>query len=207
MFSKLIKTTGLAVGLAMLVAGPAQAATSMSVIMDGNTFNSPFSISNNSNAGETLLSFGLDLGGAGAFCFDTVLGGPCNNSTNDAGPFTPVGNSDLTTGLLASAVVDGGTTLGLTFNDFDPLEDFIFTLDVDRPGNGSVRVLGSDLIGATAKASFSNGTTLSGVFGAIEGNPDASGFRITTIPIPAGLPLLLTALGGLGFLMRRREQE
>ena len=36
-------------------------------------------------------------------------------------------------------------------------------------------------------------------------DPNLGSFLVHTTPIPASLPLLVTALGGLGFLARRRK--
>ncbi len=201
----------LAIGMAT---GAAQATTSLSFIIDGDTFDRDFAFSNDSDAGEMLTAFGIDLSGAGDFCFDTVGGGPCNSDTGQAAtPFSATSGTDLITGLTSNTVVDGGTTLDLSFNDFDAGEGFMFLIDVDRGGDGGFTVLGSDLIGATAFADFDNGKRLVGVFAAVDGNDDASAFTVTEIidipavPLPASLPLLAAGIGLLGFARRRASKK
>ena len=207
MLPKQLRNMGLAVGLAMLVATPVNAATSMLGIIDGDTFDNPFNFTNLSNDGETIDSLTLDLSGAGALCFDVGGGGVCNGSIGV--PFTPQNGSDVTTGSSAPTIGNAETTLDLTFTNFDPFETLSFIIDVDVL-NGAAVTFGNDLIGATISAMFSDGSSLLAIFAGVEGNSDAAalilGDPVPPIPVPAGLPLLLTALGGLGFLARRRER-
>lgn len=186
----------------------ASAVPSLDFIIDGNTFTNPFSFSNTADAGETLTGFGIDLSGAGSLCFDTVDGGPCNSSPNFAGAFSPDSGAGAT-GFVSSTVVDGGTTLDLVFNDFDSGETFAFDIDVDFASPGGFTVLGSDMIGATAYADFSDGQRLIGVFQAVVGNSDASSFTVTgvvsQVPLPAGFLLLLSGLGVFGVIKARKS--
>lgn len=201
-----------------LSASAAYAVPSLSFIIDGDTFTDPFSFSNTSDAGESLLAFGIDLSGASGvsgvtndLCFDTVVGGPCR-FTGGATAFSATGGTGTSTGLQSSTVVDGGSTLDLTFNDFNPGETFSFVIDVDDADASNSTVLGSDMIGATAYADFSDGQRVLGTFIAVAGNSDASAFSATgtietpsAIPLPAGLPLLLSGIGGLAWLRRRKR--
>lgn len=214
MFSRLRNSAGLAVVLALLAAPAAKAVPSLSFIVDGDTFFDPYVLSNTSDAGETLLSFRLDLAGAGNLCFDVVFDGPCNVTPNNETAFTPLGTSVADTGLLSDTVVDGGTTLDLTFGGFDPGEVFQFLIDVDPASDvnvaGSTAALGDTLIGATVVALFSNRLQLSGVLGPVDGNDDASAFEltgVTEVPLPAALPLFGVGLAFAGLLGWRRRRR
>ncbi|HEV2612844.1 MAG TPA: PEP-CTERM sorting domain-containing protein [Noviherbaspirillum sp.] len=196
--------------IAALSAGAAQAIPSLSFIIDGDTFNNPYSITNNSTAGETVTRFSLNLGtipSGGPFCFDTVNGGPCNPSPQSPTPFSPVGSTGVTTGLTSPAVVsDGAQILDLFFNDFNPGETFSWNIDIDSAS--AFTTLGSQLIGATAFVDFSNGQRLLGSLLAVAGNPDATQFTVTgVVPVgrvPEPSTMALMALAGLAFLRRRK---
>lgn len=188
----------------------AHAVPSFSFIIDGDTFSQPFSFTNTSSAGENLLRFFIDLTATGKV-FDTVNGGVPNASNGV--PFTPQFGSGITTGLTGNTVVDGGSTLDITFNDFNPTESFVFDIDVDDANPaGNVTVFGNELIGATAFADFSDGQRVSGIFGPVQGRPEASGFSatgITVTPPTPQVPLPAPALllfGGLGLLAAVRKR-
>ena len=137
---------------AFLIAGAAQATPSLSFVIDGDTFNNPYSITNNSTAGETVLRFNLNLASAstgGPYCFDTVAGGPCNPNPQSPTAFQPVGGTNITTGLTSPAsVTDGAQVLDLFFNNFNVGETFRWNIDVDSAS--AFTTFGSDLIGASA---------------------------------------------------------
>lgn len=191
---------------------PALAVPSLSFLIDGDTFTQPFSFTNNSDAGEMITAFSIDLAGTG-LVFDPVNGGAPGNGS-DGTAFAATGGTDLLTGLTGNTVVDGGTTLDILFNDFDQGETFSFVLDVDPTDiNASPTVFGNQMIGATAAINFSDGQQLIGVFAAVGGNPDASAFTATgirpipPIPLPAPALLTLTALGTLGAMRFRRKKS
>ncbi|MEM1077304.1 MAG: hypothetical protein AAGI09_02150 [Pseudomonadota bacterium] len=191
---------------------PALAVPSLSFLIDGDTFSQPFAFTNTSDAGEMITAFNIDLAGTG-LVFDPVnQGAPGNGSDGTA--FAATAGTDVTTGLTGNTVVDGGTTLDILFNDFDPTETFSFLLDVDPADPNAVpTVFGNQMIGATAAINFSDGQQLIGVFAAVVGNDDAAAFTATGIqpippvPLPAPALLTLSALGTLGALQMRRRRK
>lgn len=206
---------GAAVGTILVSASTAFATPSLSFIVDGNTFTDNFNIDNTSDAGEQMLRFFIDLSGTTAFAteFDTTDDPrPPSPLDNLGTPFTPLGGTDTTTGLTSFSVVDNGTTLDIFFDDFQPSETFTFIIDVD-PTDAALNstITGDELIGATAFADFSDGQRVSGVFAAIPGNSDASGFMATgitvtpKIPLPAPALLLIGGIGALGVAARRKR--
>jgi len=197
--------TGLSLGVA---AQAALATPSLTFIIDGDTFNQPFSITNSSTASEKIIRFQINLAGTGTV-WDPVDGGPPGNGSAGT-PFQAVAGTGATTGLQVSAdPVDGGTVLDKFFNDFDAGETFSWLLDVDKPA--SATVFGNELIGATIFIDFSDGQRLSGALFGVAGNSDASQFQATGItrtpndlPEPASMALVGLALGA-GAMVRRRR--
>ncbi len=210
---KILRSVTLIAGL--LAAAAAHAVPQLTFIIDGNTFTQPYSIKNSSTAGEQVLRFQLNLAtvGTGVFCFDTVSNTSCNGSNNGGVPFTPVGSSGATTGLVGAPVVaDGSQLLDISFNDFNAGETFQWDIDVDQVGSvDDQTVTGNELIGATAIIDFSDGQRLTGFLAAVAGNLDASQFTVTgitttpTIPEPGSLLLVGAAIAGLVATKRRRR--
>ena len=166
----------------------------------GDTFAAPFEVINTSDPGVQLTSFFLDIGPA-ARLFDTV-------EPQGSTPFQPlvttgqILSSDIITGLISvtgntvtqgtNPLQDGGgvvlvgggvpddtSVLDLGFNNFDPLEAFTWTIDVD-PFGGTSSVNGSELIGSNIQATFTGGLVLGGQLQAIPGNPFGSTFVATS---------------------------
>lgn len=197
----------------LALAAPAHADGNLFFLIDGDTFTQPFSITNNSTAGERVLGFGFDLSGTGVV-FDPVTGGPPGNGTLGT-PFTPLGGTDVTTGLVNPVnVVDGSTFFQMAFTDFQVGESFNWLLDVDPADpNASPTILGSQLIGATVWVDFSNGLRGTGLIEAVQGNDDAGQLFIRTftpspgVPEPAAWAMMLGGFGLVGAAMRRRKHN
>lgn len=198
---------------ALACATPASADGGLYFVIDGDTFSQPYSITNTSTAGEFVLGFGIDLTGTG-YVFDPVTGGPPGNGTAGTA-FTPVGGSDVTTGLGAPVVVtDGSLFLNLVFGDFNVGETFSWLIDIDPSNpNASPTVFGNNLIGANVYADFSNGLRGSGQLVAVDGNPDAAQFVIRTftpipaVPEPTTWAMMLLGFGAVGTAIRRRRRS
>ena len=212
MLGKSAALAGLACAMTMSIAAPAQADGNLFFLIDGDTFTQPFAITNNSAAGETILEFGFDLTGTGVV-FDPVDFGPPGNSTLGT-PFTPLGGSDVTTGLVNPVnVVDGSTFFSMNFTDFDVGETFTWLLDVDPSDPfASATIFGNDLIGAQVYVDFSNGLRGSGLIEAVAGNSDAGQLVIRTftptpaIPEPSTWAMMISGFGLAGAALRRRNR-
>lgn len=201
----------LLISAALCVSSAVQAAPSLAFLIDGDTFAQPFRIDNNSGGGEMVTRFALDLSTittpGGAFCFDTVAGGPCR-FTGGAGPFSPVGGTDVTTGLIGPVVVpDAAQLLDISFTDFDAGEFFSWDIDVDQIGAPNSTVTGDQMVGATATVDFNDGTRLFGVIGTVVGNPDAGQFVVTGVGrvVPEPGSLLLVGSAALALALARRR--
>ena len=167
--------------------------------IDGNTWDNPFVVNNNST-GLDILQFALDLRpNANSFlCFDEVV-----NSCHSSGGlnFKRVGSNDA--GFLSYSVVDaaGGINaadfLLVEFSNFSSGESFSWLIDVDDNPDGSV--FGNDLIGSLFYVEMSDGITYQGVIEGIAGNDDAGelvikgvssttiGNAINSVPEPSSI--------------------
>ena len=152
----------------------------LTFFISGNTFLDPFSITNSSPAGgPNMVDFDLNL--AGTLVFDTV--------GFAATPFAVVPPTQVTTGLQTVngttqppgwTVADNSQNLNLTFDDFEPTETFSWNIDIDPSPAFDGAVFGSDLIGSTVQATYSDGQILTGALVAVAGDPDASTFVATS---------------------------
>lgn len=191
--------------IGQLAAAPAQADGVLSFVVTGDTFNVPYSITNSSTGGETVLGFGITL--VSPFLFDTVNGAP---GIDNSAPFSVVGGTGATTGYTGpGSFADGSTSIAFTFTNFGVGETFSWLIDVDQPS--AATVFGNELIGSTAYADFSNGLRGLGTMQAIMGDPNGAQFVITSftptpgIPEPASWAMLLIGFGAVGTAMRRRS--
>ena len=190
-----------------LASSAAMATPALFFLINGDTFTQPFSITNQSNANEFVTRFQLNIAPSG-MVFDTVTGGPPNNGTIGV-PFTPRGNSAITTGLVPTfGPADGSPLLDISFTDFNSGEVFQWDIDVDGASGQPITVTGDLLIGSLATIDFSNGERLFGVLSAVAGNPVASQFVVTgrgitpTLPEPGSLALAGLALLAAGVAHR-----
>ncbi len=202
--------TNLAIAASLVTLGlssPAQADGGLTFLIDDDTFSFPFTITNTSTAGETVIGFGISL--IAPFGFDTVNGGFGIDAST---AFAPQGGSDVTTGYTGPAsFADGSTSIDFTFSDFGVGESFVWLIDVDQPGTATV--FGNELIGSTAYADFSNGLRGLGTFVGVDGDANAAQFVITTftpspgVPEPAAWAMMLGGFGLVGAAMRRRKHS
>lgn len=187
-------------------ASPALADGGLTFIINGDTYSQPYTITNTSTAGETVVGFGISL--IAPYGFDTAAGG----FGNDPVPFAPLGGTEVTTGYTGpGSFADGSNSLAFTFNDFDVGEFFRWDIDVDRSST-ILTVYGSDLIGSTGYADFSNGLRGLGTFVAY--STSGSQFQINTFtPTPGGIPepstwaMMILGFAGVGGVLRRRRRR
>ena len=193
--------------------GSAQATAILTFLINGDTASSPFSILNQSTAGEQVIAFGLDLAGTG-FGFDTAATPAPSGSNNGHTQFQAVGGSDALTGLAGPVLVaDGATAFTLAFAHFAAGEAFRWLIDVDpfAPYTSCCSVRGDQLIGAKAFVDFSTGFRALGTLQAVAGNPDASTFTVTSViptpgvPEPATWAMLIMGFGAAGAMLRSRR--
>lgn len=200
--TKLLAIATVAGGCSAAVAAPA-----IEFLIDGDTFNKPFLITNLSTDGEQITSFSLTLNTG--FVFDTT------GDTSNQGRYSFLSTNKFSPVAGSQAPADGGSSLTYLFgNAFIPSCpatsptscEFGWVVDVD--GTGAIQdvvVLGSQLIGATVSATFSDGSSASGMLGACptgrcssEGAYwQASGSLPPTNPMPEPGSL---ALAGLALL-------
>ena len=210
--------TAISAAALALASQAALATPALFFIIDGDTFFNPFSITNQSDAGERVTRFQLNIAPAN-MVFDTVDNGPPGNGTAGV-PLTPRSGTEVTTGLVMPATVaDGSAVMDISFTGFDALESFVWDIDVDGASGQPVSVFGNNLIGSLATIDFSNGERLVGVLSAIPcipGTPpvcnaDASQFVVTgrtitpTVPEPGTLALAGLALLAVGAAQRKRS--
>ena len=195
-------------------------AIGLSFLIDGDTWQSPFSITNTSTGTEEVVRFQLDLSTVTtgrAILFDTV-GGSLPPNTSSGQDFQPTGGADLLTGLVpllgSPKVADGATLLDISFTDFQPGESFTWLIDVD-PADGITpsTITGNMMIGVEALIDFSTGRRLTGVLEAVPNNGDAAQFSVRyegptpgSVPEPSTLAVWGT-LCGLGLIAARRRRK
>jgi hypothetical protein len=198
--------------MALSASTPAFADGNLFFLINGDTFTQPFSITNNSTAGEFVTGFGFNLAGTG-LVFDPIDGGAPGNGSAGT-PFTPVAGSGITTGLVNPVtVVDGSTFFSMNFTNFGVGKSFSWLLDVDPAAAGSVTVLGNQLIGSSIYVDFSNGLRGTGSLLAVPGSPNASQLTITTftpipaVPEPATWAMMLIGFAAVGSAMRAKFRK
>lgn len=188
-----------ALSLAIAAATPASAAAGLTFVVDGDTFDTPYSITNTSTAGERIIGFGVTL--LPPYGFDTAAGGFGIDAAN---AFAPQGGTELTTFYTGSgAFADGATSLNFSFLDFDAGESFVWQIDVDQPGTATV--IANELIGSDVYAFFSDGYSEFGTFVAF--GATGAEFVINAVPEPATWALMMLGFGAIGGTLRRRRPD
>lgn len=172
------------------------------------TFSGTITRSRSASIGGGAYNLGMTVGNVyflvhpgfsgGGFRFDSV-----NLATSLVSPGSNIGNQNIgytpTTDDIDFEVVLTGVG-----------SDYSFDVSINQAGVGSFTstyTLAQSVFGSGGSiasfGAFHNG------FGSGFGPVDYSDFTasISAVPLPAGLPLLLAALGGLGFASRRRKSS
>ena len=177
-----------ALALSML-SGAAQAATFDGFLsVEGGGTAQYYSLGGN----EYLALIGL----RGAELGDTVDLGSINARVLSGATFTAIyaapGGVDNFSAVAAFADISAGAIVSALDQPSGRIFDAIFARFTDSDGLGTAFVLRSNATGGTTTFGFGNANLLAG-------DP------LAPIPVPAALPLMLLALGGLGLVARRRR--
>tara|TARA_Y100001933_G_scaffold194553_1_gene194680 strand:- start:4484 stop:5134 length:651 start_codon:yes stop_codon:yes gene_type:complete len=203
----IMKAFSLAVLVALVSPGLAAASTiGFKLTLSGST-NTPAMTLENTSDTALLENINITIGDT-SFNFDFL-----SSPTSPASGTSTLNSPDLSNGLLRSDDID------ISFTGFDPGESSSWTADVDVDNLNTVEdyrtVLFNNggLPNSVVTAAFSDAVGLIELlsFTMPDGDASATSFTFTAtsaapIPVPAALPLLLAALGGLGFVGWRRKR-
>lgn len=193
--------------------GGAGALVGLDFLIPDATNAAPLQITNSSAPGYDITGFILDLTPTQTVTppgsiWDTIEPGASS-------PFMPFGGTDVTTGLnsingtavvgpitfgpgatdttdnLGTVLPGGGVPddqpiLDLGFNDFNPGETFIWSIDSDFIGQPASVPTGADLIGSDITVNFTGGLFIAGTMQPIVGNPNGSQFIATSGNVNGG---------------------
>lgn len=196
---------GLAIGL-VLSSGVAQAAsTGFTLLISGNANVPTFSLTNDS-VSATLTKFTFTIGRSDRN-FDSV----------DLAANQPAGGSAVANGIDANT--SGGLrtdVIDIDFTGFDPGESVSWTSDIDQdPTSNVTRDFRNTFFNngafdnSVAMAMFSNGESASLTLPDTTSGPysySAMGAASAAVPVPAALPLMVSALGLASLVARRRSR-
>lgn len=108
------------------------------------------------------------------------------------------------TASVSSSAGEDTSIMSFIFSSFGVGDTFTLSgIDPDLIGFPSSGISIAELIGTSISAVFSDQSTVNGTFVAGPGVGDGLMFA-SAVPLPAGLPLLLGALGFLGVVRRKR---
>lgn len=196
------------ISAATLLSGAANAATTGFTLTIGGSTNIPtVTLTNAGDLGE-ITAFSITMGDADNFNFDGVASrvasagvgaGLTMGDTNINGGDTPVGRY---------------STIAFTAINFMPGGVFTFSVDVDSNyGNTTENYITTLLPGGSFDVTFAGGlqeTFSIDLTATPENNsaPYSYAASVTSaVPLPAALPLLLTALGGAALVSTRRKRR
>lgn len=188
---------------ALFVAGSASAATTGFSLTVSDNLNVPTLVLTNTGDSGEITGLNIAIGNTD-YNFDAAY------------------NSSSTGGVIATldATLDGNYSGGLrsnnaiyTFTSFDPTDVFTFDLDVDIDNSNTVEDYRIRMLpGGSITVTFAGGE-IGSLFADLTpttGNNSSpyfysASFTAAPVPLPAGLPLMLTALGGAAVLARRKR--
>lgn len=188
------KILSVAAIMAAVLAAPAVASTA-DVMLAGFIQSGTVTNSAGSTANITSIIYSLGAPGDGIATWDTgTAGGTASDFLSDPQYFQTV-----------TFGVNIAPSLSFSFGSLDI--DYITTLSPLSVTGGTLDEIGSSLIGAYVSVFWSDGTsgTTNLTQQAWSTTQNFSVNSVSEVPLPAALPMMLVALGGLGFAARRRK--
>lgn len=195
---KIIKSAIYAV--ALLTAGAAQAATTgVQAVFSGSDENVPTLTLTNIGDTGSISGFSMTVGPAATYGIDGW-----------ENPVVPLGVTP--TYNPNDFDLNGGgqyDTVGITFTGFTSGLSFSIDFDVDTNFGNTVQDYRTDFLpGGLLVVEFTGGTVSQIDFDLTPASTTQSSYTYSdtaVIPVPAGLPLMLTALAGAAVVQRRRK--